>query len=72
LATDVPVNCYTGGAGTTTAALEAQLTLKVSSTSKATGQRRHDIRHVSVADRLRIKCLQIINDCNNPITIHSV
>jgi hypothetical protein len=51
---------------------ETQSTPKVPSVSEATGQRHHDTRHVSVADRLRVKCLEVVIHYNDPMTMYSV
>jgi hypothetical protein len=37
---------------------------------EATRQRCHDNRHASVANRPKIKCLQVVNEYNNPVTLH--
>jgi hypothetical protein len=50
---------------------EAQLTPKVPSTLKATGRRCHDAGHVSVANRLKIKCLEVVKDYSDPMTMYS-
>jgi hypothetical protein len=46
--------------------------LKVPLTSEVVGRRRHNTRHMSIANRLRVKCLQIVNDYNDPMTMYSV
>jgi hypothetical protein len=46
---------YCAGGPVMTMASEAQPMSEVPSAPKATGWRRHDVRHMSVADRLMIK-----------------
>jgi hypothetical protein len=72
---EVPINHSAGGprwwrmVPGAMMALEAQPMLKPSETAK---QRRHSNGHTSVADRFNIKCLHVVNVCNDTLVVHSM
>jgi hypothetical protein len=51
---------------------DAWPTSKVPFAPEAAGQRCHSARHVSAGDKLQIKYLYTVNDCNNPVAMYSV
>jgi hypothetical protein len=51
---------------------KAQPTPKPLSAPEVARRRHQGNRHASAADRSRIKCLQVVNDYNDPMTMYSV